>query len=326
MGCASGRRDAASTWKEIFDVHKALFSRKSGEIVRTRSDRIFDAINTCVMVLAALAVIYPLYYCLILSLNDGQDTIRGGITLWPRVFTLDNYKEVFKEGTIVRAFGISVARTVIGTICSLAFNALLSYGLVKKDLMCRKLYMNLCIITMFFSGGTIPLYIMIYKMGLINNFLVYILPGLSGFSTILLYMAFFREIPASLIESAKIDGAHEYQIFGRVVLPLSAPLLATMALFAGVGQWNAWYDGYIYMSNDDLMTMSTYLVKLLNAAAADDLLRRTGRAGVSGDIGGVTSDSLKLATMFVSVLPIACVYPFLQKYFVKGIMIGAVKG
>lgn len=300
--------------------------RKDGAVTRTRSDKIFDVVNAAVMVLVVLLVAYPIYYCLVLSLNDGQDTLRGGVTIWPRAFTLDNYVEVFKEGTIVRAFGVSVARTLVGTACSLAFNALLSYGLIKKDLMGRRIYMNLCIITMFFSGGTIPLYIMIYKMGLINNFLVYILPGLSGFSTILMYMAFFRELPASLVESAKIDGANEYQIFLRVVIPLSAPLLATMALFAGVGQWNSWYDGYIYMSNDDLMTMSTYMVKLLNAAAADDLLRRTGRAGISGDIGGVTSDSLKLATMFVSMLPIACVYPFLQKYFVKGIMIGAVKG
>lgn len=300
--------------------------RKDGAVTRTRSDKIFDVVNAAVMVLVVLLVAYPIYYCLVLSLNDGQDTLRGGVTIWPRAFTLDNYVEVFKEGTIVRAFGVSVARTLVGTVCSLAFNALLSYGLIKKDLMGRRIYMNLCIITMFFSGGTIPLYIMIYKMGLINNFLVYILPGLSGFSTILMYMAFFRELPASLVESAKIDGANEYQIFLRVVIPLSAPLLATMALFAGVGQWNSWYDGYIYMSNDDLMTMSTYMVKLLNAAAADDLLRRTGRAGISGDIGGVTSDSLKLATMFVSMLPIACVYPFLQKYFVKGIMIGAVKG
>lgn len=301
-------------------------TREGHREIRTRGDRVFDVVNLVVMILACLVVIYPLYYCLVLSFNDGYDTMRGGLTIWPRVFTLDNYRDVFSEGTIVRAFGVSVARTVVGVFASLTLNALMAYGLTRRELVGRKVYITLCIITMFFSGGIIPLYIMIYRIGLIDNFLVYILPSLSNFSTILLYMAFFNELPGSLIESAKIDGAGEYLILLRLVVPLSAPLLATMALFAGVGQWNAWYDGYIYMSNDRLMTMSTYLVKLLNAEQAKDLLRRTGRAGITGQIAGTTADSLKVSTMFVSIFPIMCVYPFLQRFFVRGIMLGAVKG
>ncbi len=301
-------------------------AERAVRIANSRGDRIFDTVNTLVMILVSIVVIYPLYYCLVLSFNDGFDTMRGGIAFWPRVFTLDNYVDVFKEGTILRAFGISVARTVIGTFASLALNTLLSYGLVRRNLMGRRFYITICIITMFFSGGIIPFYIMIFNMKLTNNFLVYILPMLSNFSTILLYMAFFREMPPSLIESAKIDGAGEYRILLQLVVPLSAPLLATMALFAGVGQWNSWYDGYIYMSNDKLMPISTYLVKLLNAEQANDLLRRTGRAGITGQLTGTTPDSLKVSTMFISIIPIMCVYPFLQKYFVKGIMLGAVKG
>lgn len=302
-------------------------NKKERGITRTRADRAFDLVNTTLMILVCIVVLYPIYYCLILSFNDGHDAMRGGLYLWPRVFTLENYIEVFKEGTVFRAFGVSVARTIIGTMASLVFNCVLSYGLVKRDLIGRKFYITILIITMYFSGGTIPMYFLISEIGLLNNFWVYIIPGLSGFSTILLYMAFFRELPGSLIESAKIDGAGEYRILLQLVVPLSAPLLATMALFAGVGQWNAWYDGYIYMpGRDDLTTISNYLVRLLNAAQATDLLRRTGKVGATGAMVGMTADSLKVATMFVAVVPIVCVYPFLQRHFVKGIMLGAVKG
>ncbi len=306
-------------------------SRSSSDrhwLLRSRSDRVFDALNILFMILFCIVIIYPIYYCLVLSFNDGIDTESGGLTFWPRVFTLDNYAEVFKEGTVFRAFSVSIARTLVGTLASLLFNSLVSFGLVKKDLIGRKGYITLFIITMYFSGGTIPIYMLVKDLGLLNSFWAFILPSLSGFPTILLYMAFFREIPSALIESARIDGAGYYRVFFQLVIPLSTPLLATMALFAGVGQWNSWYDGYIYMTKrEDLMTLTTYLVRLLNAEQAKELLRRTGKAGVSGDMyGGITSDSLKVATMFIAMAPIAMVYPFLQKYFIKGIMLGAVKG
>lgn len=307
--------------------HSPGARRKGHGIVRTRSDRVFDVINATIMVLFCVIILYPMYYCLILSFNDGFDSTYGGLTLWPRVFTIDNYAEVLKEGTVLRAFVVSVARTVVGTLASLAFNSVLSYGLVKRDLIGRRFYITVLIITMYFSGGIIPTYLLVKSVGLLNSFWAYILPGLSGFSTILLYMAFYRELPSALVESARIDGAGEYRIFLQLVLPLSAPLLATMALFAGVGQWNSWYDSYIYMTKrEDLTTITTYLVRLLNAAQAQDLLRRTGKAGISGTMAGTTADSLKVATMYVAIVPIMCIYPFLQRHFVKGIMLGAVKG
>ncbi len=300
-------------------------AKKHRKIRQSKGDRIFDFVVYATLSLFTLMIIIPLWYCLVLSFNEGRDTMLGGVTFWPRKFTLSNYAEVFKEGTVIRTFLVSVARTVVGTLFSLTLNLLLAYGLIQKNLMFQRFYTTLLVITMFFSGGTIPTYMMFYEIHLLDTFWVYIFPMLSGFSTVLLYLAFLRELPVALFEAARIDGAKEGQILIRLVVPLSAPLLATMALFAAVAQWNSWFDGWLYVNNENLLTMSTYLVQLLNQAAAQELARSASGQINASDLP-ITGDSLQVATMFVTMLPITIVYPFVQKFFVKGIMLGAVKG
>lgn len=278
------------------------------------------------MILVFLACVYPFYYCIIISLNEGKDAARGFIYFFPRKFTLENYSTALSDQGILHAYLVTVIRTVVGTVATVYFNAMVAYALIKKELYLRKFYVSIGIITMFFGGGMIPFYLLIKSLGLLNNFWVYIIPGLGGFFTILLYMAFFREIPASMVESAKMDGANEFYIFVRIILPLSTPVLATIALFAGVGHFNSWFDNYIYCSNINLRVMSLILMQMINQNLAAQILVQKGYMDVETAQSFITPISLRIATMIISILPIMAIYPFLQKYFVKGIMIGAVKG
>jgi ABC-type sugar transport system, permease component len=264
-----------------------------------------------------------LWYSLIYAFNDATDAMLGGIYWWPRMITLDNFKAVFVTNAILNAFMISAARTVIGTVTHIFFTAMVAYALSKKDLMGRKVYMMLGTITLFFSGGLIPTFLLIKSMGLYDNFLVFIVPTLFYFYDLLIFHAFFREIPESLEESAKIDGANDFTIFLKVIIPLSKPVLATIALFVGVSHWNDYFLGVVYINNAKLMPVQSYLYRMIAQSGLSDVL---GRSPDFVDTKKVTSQSLKYSTMILTSLPIIAVYPFLQKYFVKGMLIGSIKG
>lgn len=289
-------------------------------------DSLFNVLNTALMVFVVVVCVYPLYYCMVISFNDGNDAMKGFIYFWPRVFTLKNYEIALSESGIANAYFITIARTVIGTATCVYFNAMVAYALIKQELMFRKVYVTIGIITMYFGGGMIPNYILMKQLHLIDNFLVFIIPSLSYFFNILLFMAFFREIPASMIESAKMDGANEFYIFLRIILPVSTAVLATIALFTGVAQWNSWYDVYIYTNSPKLKTMTLILIEMINKNLAVQILTARGYASFASDANTVSPNSLRIATMLISIVPIMCVYPFLQKYFVKGILIGSIKG
>lgn len=288
-------------------------------------DAIFSIINIAIMVFVIAVCAYPLYYCIVISFNEGNDAMKGFIYFWPRVFTLQNYKIALSDSGILNAYFITVARTLVGTATCVYFNAMVAYALIKKELMFRKVYVTIGIITMFFSGGMIPSYLLMKQLHLIDNFLVYIIPSLSYFFNILLYMAFFREIPSSMIESAKLDGANEFYIFIRIILPVSTAVLATIALFTGVGHWNAWYDTYIYTNTPKLKTMTLVLMEMINKNLAVQILKARGIT-LSSDAYTVSPNSLRIATMLITIVPIMCVYPFLQKYFAKGILVGSIRG
>lgn len=298
------------------------------KIKESLPDRIFLTVVYILMGLIIVACLYPFYYSLIISLNEGRDAAAGGIYFWPRAFTLENYAIIFQDAMIIDAFVMSVLRTVVGTAGVLAFNSIFAYALSRKYLIGRKVYIYIGLFTMFFWGGIIPLYSLIQALGLLNSFWVYIIPNLSGFFTVLIFIAFYNEIPASLLESAKIDGANELVIFFRIVLPVSAAVLATIALFAGVGHWNAWIETHLYVRDQSLQTLSYVLVRMINQGLAEEQLRAQGHVLALGVVGEstVTGNSIRLATMIVAVAPIMAIYPFLQRYFVKGIMLGAVKG
>lgn len=276
-----------------------------------------------IMTLICIIALYPVWYTIIISFNDSSDALRGGIYLFPRKFSLESYKTVFQDKTILKAFAVTILRTILGTSTSVFFTAMVGYAFSKKNIMGHNFYMVFGTITMFFGGGLIPYFILIKNLGLYDNFLVYIIPSLFNFYNMIIFMSYFREMSPALEESAKLDGANDFKIFVRIILPLSTPVLATIALFNGVGHWNDYFTGVMYINNASLQPIQTYLYRIVASASASKAVVAMP-AGMTAQ--QVSSNSVRLATMVVTTFPIMCVYPFLQKYFVKGFMVGSVKG
>lgn len=282
-----------------------------------------DIMIGILMLVICFVSLYPVWYTVVISFNDSGDALRGGIYWWPRKFSLESYKTVFQDTTIIRAFAVTVLRTLIGTVTSVFFTAMVGYAFSKKHIMGNKFYTILGTITMFFTGGLIPSFITLKNLGLYNNFLVYIIPSLFNFYNMIIFRSFFNELPAGLEESARLDGANDLMIFIRIVIPLSAPVIATIALFNGVGHWNDYFTGVMYINDAELQPIQTYLFRIIASASASKTVVAMP-AGVTAQ--QVSSQSVRLATMVVTTFPIMCVYPFLQKYFVKGMLIGSIKG
>jgi len=293
------------------------------------SGTLFDIFNVLFMLLLGFTFLYPFWNTLILSFNDSLDTMRGGVYFWPRIWTLDNYRAALTDDSILKAYGITIAKTLIGTSTGILFTASFSYALSKKKLLFRNFYLNICIITMFFSGGMVPTYLLYRNLGLLNNFLVYIVPGFYSVGVMIIFKSFFISLPDALEEAAEIDGYNHLQIFWFIILPLSKPVLATIALQNGVAHWNGWFDAYIYMTDEGLYPLQTLLRKLLSQTQMITDMQKKGiiQAGMGNNqaSGTVTSNGLQLAMMMITTGPIILVYPFLQKYFVKGLTIGSVK-
>lgn len=289
---------------------------------RSLGDWIFDIFLNIFLTLMAFMFIYPFWTVLAMTFNSATDTMRGGIILWPREFTLNNYQAVFKDNSIYQAYLITISRTVIGTVSHLLCTSAFAYALSKKHLMFRKTYFNLCIITMFFSGGMIPGVLNIFNLGLGNSFLVYIIPGLYSVYDMIIMKSFFNAMPQSLEESARIDGANDLIVFTKIVLPNSKAVLATIGLATAVGQWNSWFDAYLYIDNEKLWPVQLLLQKVIASATsmADAVAQNPNITA-----GSISPYSVQLATIIVAIGPIILIYPFFQKYFVKGMMIGAVK-
>ncbi len=295
---------------------------------RENKKSVFDLLNYFYMLIILLLTVYPFYYCLVLAFNEGTDALRGGIYLWPRKFVLDNFSFILGNDLLLTAAKNSLLRTLFGTTLSVALNALVAYGLSKQFLAGRKFYLLLFAVTMYISGGLIPSYIIMGKLGLIDSFLIYILPGAFNFLYTLLLMAYYQAIPDSLVESAEMDGAGNYYIFYKIILPLSLPVIATVALFAGVEQWNNYLDTMIYTKSSSLETLQSIMRKLINEADIyNKMQEEMSKHGVTSSFQAAVSPfTIRVATMIVTTLPIMFLYPFLQRYFVKGIMIGAIKG
>jgi putative aldouronate transport system permease protein len=292
--------------------------------IHTLEDVILDTINYVVLTIVLIITLYPFYYVLIMSFNEGVDAMRGGIYFFPRVFTLENYASFLRDPQWINAILITVIRTVIGTVLTVLLTCLVAYGLSFAELVNRKFYMVLIIVSMYFSGGLIPYYVVLKNLGMINRFSVYIIPGLLNLFFVLVAISFFQEIPKELRESCLLDGANEVQIFIRMVLPVSMALIATMALFIGVGHWNAWFDSAFFVpTNKSLRTLGYILVTVINKSQTSGSVN----AAAAGQMSTTTTNmSIQMTAMIIAVGPIICAYPFLQRYFVKGMMIGSVKG
>ena len=290
---------------------------------------LFHSCNTVFMLCLVLVTLYPFLNTIAVSFNAGNDTIRGGIYLWPRAWTLQNYKAIFASGTIYDAFWISVARTVISTLLNIFLTTMLAYTLSRKEYVFRKPITIIFVLTMYFSAGLIPNYFLIKDLHLLNSFWVYIFPSMISAFNMIVIRTYIGTIPESLLESAKIDGAGDFRIFMRVVFPLCKPVLATIALFVAVGAWNSWFDAFIYTSSkQNLSTLQYELMKLLSST-----MNSNSNPNVAAGVGMnqdsakamVTPLSIRAAITIVASVPILVVYPFMQKYFVVGLNVGSVK-
>lgn len=294
-------------------------------IRRSIGERIFDTFNVLFFIILAFIMIFPLWNVLMTSLVDAGEFYARPLILWPKKFYFTSYKFILGGGEIRQALFTTVSLTIVGSFYSMLCTTLLSYSLSKKYLPGRNFFLTIIMITMFFGGGLIPYYLLIKNLGLIDTFWVLFIP--SGVSTwnFLVIKSFFSQLPAELEESARIDGASDLTVFFRIVLPLSLPVLATFTLFYGVGYWNTWYSALLFIQNPKLFPLQLVLrrmvVQNVRPAAMDAFARQQGmKAGTLFDEG------IKMATVVVATVPILCVYPFLQKYFAKGVMIGSIKG
>lgn len=283
-------------------------------------DRVFNIVNITFLSLFTIIIFYPIWNIVVQSFSSLDSLANVGLRLWPKEFTLDSYKLVFQDETIWRAFMISVLKTVIGVLTHVFFTAMVAFGMSKTNIFGRNIYTALGIGTLFFSGGIIPTYLLIRGLGLLDSFWVYIIPSLFSYYDMIIMMNFFREIPNALEESAKIDGASVWKIFIKIILPLSMPVLATIALFNGVFQWNDYITAKLYINNEALYPIQMKLYEIIVQQEAANIQNISSSVVIP-----TTSQSVQLATIVIATAPIILVYPFLQKYFMSGIMLGAVK-
>lgn len=290
-------------------------------------DRILKVFVYVSLTILAFTTFYPFWNTLAISFNEGTDTALGGITFWPRQFTTENYKVVFANEQFFDAMLLSIARTISGTILTIGATAVFAYSMSKNELMGRRLYMVIAVITMFFSGGLIPTYLWYRELGLFDNFWVLIVPGAINVWNLIVFRTFFKGLPDGIEESAKVDGASYYGILFKIVIPLSGPVLATLSLFSAVGLWNEWFNASIYINNQDLIPIQTYLINVINSSSFQEQLAQISGMGnaINAFRTSVTSKSLQMTTIMVATIPIIIVYPFVQRFFVKGVLIGSLK-
>lgn len=283
----------------------------------------FVICNTLFMILFVIITLYPVWNTVAISFNDGVDAVRGGIHLWPRKFTLKNYQTVLGLESFVTGAYITVARTLIGTLLSLATNALLAYIVSRKRFLFRSQLSLFWVITMYVNGGMIPVLLLYKTLGLTNSFWVYVIPGMISAFNMLVMRTYMEGIPDALEESAQIDGAGDFRIFTQIISPLCKPVYATVALFVAVYQWNSWFDAMLYnRMKSEYTTLQYELMKLLSS-----VMQQSGSSTSvnTANAASITPVSVRSAATVVTMLPIICLYPFLQRYFVTGLTIGGVK-
>lgn len=286
---------------------------------KDQDSRVFDIINTLIMLIFTVLIVVPLWNVVVSSFASGQALAKGDFVFWPSEWSFENYKAVFRDQTMIQSFFVSVAKTGIGVITHVLFCAMMAYAMSKKKLKGRKLYSALGIITMFFSGGMIPFYLLIKSLGLLNSFWVFIIPALLSYYDVIILMNFFRDVPDSLEESAMIDGAGQWRIFLQIYLPLSKPALATIALFNGVGQWNDFMTAKLYITDKGLYPLQLRLYEIIVQSQTQ------GMQNIGTAVAQSTTKGVQLATIVVTTIPILIIYPLLQKHFIAGMMVGAVK-
>jgi putative aldouronate transport system permease protein len=297
-------------------------SEKEYRVRKPISDTIFGIFVVVFLFLFVVITLYPVLNTVALSFNDGIDAVRGGIYLWPRKFSMKNYQTVFAMQNIWVGAKITVLRTVVATITSLFMNALLAFVVSRKRFLFRSQLSLFWVITMYVNGGMIPTFLLYKNLGLTGTFHVYWVPGMISAFNMLVMRTYMEGIPESLEESAQLDGAGYFTIFKDIISPLSKPVYATIALFIAVWQWNSWFDAMLYnRMKTEYTTLQYELMKLLSS-----VMQQSGSAeNAKNSANTITPITIRAAVTVATMLPIVCLYPFLQRYFVTGLTIGGVK-
>ena len=294
-------------------------------------DKIFDLVIFTVLALLVVVTVYPFWNTIAISLNDGLDSIRGGVKLFPRKFTMQNYKVLFIDDRLLKAFGISVSRTILQTALSVFCTSMLAYALSRHEFVLRKPLTIILVISMYVSAGLIPSYMLIKNLGMLRSYAVYIIPNIVDVFNFILVRTYINGLPDSFVESARIDGAGEFKIFMKIIMPLIVPSVAMISLFVAVGAWNSWFDTYLYCSGEpNLHSLQYKLMEFLQSsqnqsASAADANAMAVAAASGSSSAMVTPISIRSSITMIATLPILVVYPFLQKYFIVGMTVGGVK-
>ena len=293
------------------------------KIKMTLGDRVFNTINGIVLVLLCLVTLFPFLHLISMSLSSPEAASKFGLHLIPEGLNIDAYKKVFENDYIFSGYANTIINTILSVVLSLMVMTLMAYALSKKHLVHRTFFTGFVVFTMFFQGGLIPSYLLIRNLGLMDNRLALILPVLVNTFNMLIIRNYFMTIPADIEEAAVIDGANDLYIFARIMLPLSMPIIATVALWVAVERWNAWFDCLLYIRNPAKYVLQVLLQRIVIDGSSEFMNFEVKTAGTNSE---PTAETIKAATIIVSSLPIMCVYPFIQKYFVKGVMVGSLKG
>lgn len=305
------------------------YRNRSNKVKKSKGDIAFDTVNTIIMLFIIVIVIYPVLNVIAISFSNAYHVAKADITIFPKGITTESYGYILKDKQVWRGYFNSILYAAGFTVCNLLFTSLFAYPLAVKDFMGKKFFTIFLTITMFFGGGLIPGYLLIRNLNLIDNPLAIIIPGCVGAYNVFVFRTFFQNIPAELAESAKMDGANDITILFRIFLPLSKALLATFGLFAIVGMWNNWFSALIYLTDQTKYPVQLVLRQYLYVLDVTNIQQRAGMGGGGLNpniLQQISPKGVKMAMVVVTMFPIMMIYPFFQKYFVKGVMIGAVKG
>lgn len=294
---------------------------------KKRQDIVFPVVNTIFLCVLMFVTLYPVLNTVAISFNDGIDAVRGGIGIWPRVFSVEAYRSLLTDEQIYNAFFISVARTVITTVLNVLLTSMLAFTLSRKEYVLRKFITLVMVLTMYINAGLIPNYLLISKtLKLGKTFWVYIIPTMFSCFNMIVIRTYISGLPEALAESARIDGANDLRIFWQIIFPLCTPVLATVALFVAVGSWNQWFDTQLYNGSKKQLYTLQYLLKMKLATSMQSANAANATADAIANSTKSTPITIRCAITVVSALPILVVYPFLQRYFVTGMVLGGVKG
>lgn len=301
---------------KTFDGLKKLPLNPRGSTFDKRIGKL-DWILFVILLVYALIIIYPFYNAFLISISPESVYLNTPFLIWPKQITFDNYKAVFSNAALISGFKVTLFLLLFGTLYQLFFTVITGYALSRNKWFGKNFVMNMILVTMFFGGGLIPYYYLIKSLGLYNSIWVMVIPGAIDTYNMLLMRNYFASLPADMEESAKIDGANDIQIFVKVYLPMSLPMLATVGLFFAVGNWNSWYNGMLFIEKQAYKPLQLVLRELIATSSS--------QIEVPGNVT-VYSEGLTMACIFFTIVPMMCFYPFLQRFFVKGLVVGAIKG